>query len=109
VEDFDDNVLDVARLMRINRKRRDWGEDALTADERAYLEHVAQVMRRIGAAWAKSIEGREAITELGQEIYEVLPEDLQQRWGNLTPAELTMLALAFPDELPAAARELLGE
>lgn len=108
-EEFEENVINVDRLVRINRKRKEQGADALTPDERSYLEHCRKVMAMIAGRIKKSLEGREAITKLGQEIYELLPDDLQERWANLTPAELTMLAMAFPEEPPADARSLLGE
>jgi hypothetical protein len=79
------------------------------AHDRAYLAHCGKVMGRLAARMRKSLEGREAITALGQEIYELLPTDLQERWAHLTPDEFTLLAMVFPEQLPANARALLGE
>lgn len=107
--EFEESVIDVNWLMRINRKRKEQGEDALTPREWAYLRHVSKVMAVVAARFRKSLEGREAITALGQEIYELLPEELQERWADLTPAELTMLSLVFPEQLPPNARALLGD
>ena len=38
-EEFEENVINVDRLVRINRKRKEQGADALTPDECSYLEH----------------------------------------------------------------------
>jgi hypothetical protein len=34
---------------------------------------------------------------------------LQTRWGDLTPPQFALLAIAFPDELPPEARRVLGD
>ena len=54
--------------------------------------------------WAR--ENRASL-DLANELYEALPPDLQERWGDLKPVEFALLALAFPEELPPEARKLL--
>lgn len=103
------DVLDVALYLAAAKKAEDLGEDALTDDERAVLEQGARMMKKVARQWRKSVDGREEIMTLGMQIYRALPEELQERWSKLKPAKLTMLAMAFPDELPPDARRLLDE
>ena len=100
-------VIHVERLLGIMRKQRELGSDALTPDEAQELEHATKLMRRW---WKQVIEeppGREADHALGLKLLDLLPDELVARWGNLRPVELTMIARAFPEELPEEARRLV--
>jgi hypothetical protein len=108
-EEPDRDAIDIRRLLEVTRKRDEQGEESLTAEERELLERWTRVARRMANDLAKSLHGREEITDLGMAMYEVLPEDLQEKWGELTPAAFALLAMVFPEQLPDAARDVLAE
>jgi hypothetical protein len=103
--DQNDNTIDLGRLMRISAKVKAEGIDALDEEDRAYLEHCRRITRKLRESFLKLAS--DSSFQLGQALYDALPEDLRERWAKLTPAQFALLALAFPDELPPEARRLL--
>jgi hypothetical protein len=80
--------FDMGEILRIARKQRDHGRDALTDDELFLLAGF-------GAVAARAVMGRteqqRANTMTGLEIFESLPPDEQDKYDDWTPEELQAL------------------
>jgi len=101
-------VIDVSRLLAIQRKAEMEGPASLTPEEAAGLDRASAILRRWWERTAKSSRLGEEDTRLGMNVYELLPESLQQKWRDLKPYEFGLLARVFPEEIPSDVRRELG-
>jgi hypothetical protein len=106
-EDEPHDTIDLERFLQIAAKVKAEGRDALDQDELEEYERVTAILSRWARQAAKGPAGREADHSLGLQLLDLLPEHLIERWGELTPADLGLLARALPDALPEEARRLL--